>query len=35
MISWKALGAAVLLVGVLGSIKCLFDRVEKKKRPKG
>jgi hypothetical protein len=33
MISWKALGAAVLFVGLLGGIKYLFDLVEKNRRP--
>jgi hypothetical protein len=37
MISWKALGVALLfvgLVGLLGGIKLLFDVVEKNRRPK-
>jgi len=34
LISWKALGAALLLVGVLGGIKYLFDTVEKTGPPK-
>jgi hypothetical protein len=34
MISWKALGVALLFVGVLGGIKLLFDLVEKNRRPK-
>jgi hypothetical protein len=34
MISWKALGVALLLVGVLGGIKLLFDLVEKNGGPK-
>lgn len=33
MISWKALGLALLVVG-LGGIKLLFDLVEKNKGPK-
>lgn len=34
MISWKALGVALLFVGLLGGIKVLFDLVEKNRRPK-
>jgi hypothetical protein len=34
MISWKALGAALLFVGLLGGIKYLFDLIEKNRRPK-
>jgi|GEM_PF-7127705 hypothetical protein len=33
MISWKALGVVLLFGGLLGGIKLLFDRVEKKRRP--
>jgi len=32
--SWRAVTGAVVLVGLLGGIKYLFDRVEKNKRPK-
>jgi len=35
MISWKALGAALLFAGLLGAIKYLFDLIEKNKWPKG
>jgi len=34
MFAWKALGIALLLVGLLGGIKLLFDLVEKNRRPK-
>lgn len=34
MISWKALGAALLFVGLLGGIKYLFDLVENNRRSK-
>ncbi len=34
MISWKALGLALLVGGLLGGIKLLFDFVEKNKGPK-
>jgi hypothetical protein len=34
MISWKALGAALLLVGLVGGVKYLFDRAEKNRRHK-
>jgi hypothetical protein len=33
MIWWKALGVALLLVVLLGGIKVLFDRIEKKRPP--
>jgi hypothetical protein len=33
MTSWKALGIALLLVGLLGGIKLLFDLVERNRRP--
>ena len=33
MISWKALGVALLFVGLLGAIKLLFDLVERNRRP--
>jgi|HubBroStandDraft_1064217.scaffolds.fasta_scaffold00681_9 hypothetical protein len=33
MISWKALGVALLFGGVLGGIKLLFDLVDKNRRP--
>lgn len=32
--SWKTLTGALVLVGLLGGMKYLFDRAEKKKRPK-
>jgi hypothetical protein len=32
--SWKTLTGVVVLVGLLGGMKYLFDRVEKDKRPK-
>jgi len=35
MFSWKALGAALVIAGLLGGIKYLFDRVEKDGKPKG
>lgn len=35
MISKKAWGAALLLAGLLGGIKYLFDLFEKGRRPKG
>ncbi len=34
MKSWKTLGAALLLGGLLGGLKLLFDLVEKNKRPR-
>jgi hypothetical protein len=34
MISWKALGAVLLIFGLLGGIGYLFDLVEKNRRPK-
>jgi len=33
MISWKALGVALLFVGLLGAIKLLFDLVDRNRRP--
>jgi hypothetical protein len=32
--SWKTLTGAVILAGLLGGMKYLFDRVEKNTRPK-
>ena len=29
LLSWKLLGAVLLIVGLLGGIKCLFDMIEK------
>ena len=34
MISWKEGGAALLIVGLLGVLKYLFDHIENR-RPKG
>jgi hypothetical protein len=34
MISWKALGAVLFFVGLLGGIKFLFDLIEKNRGPK-
>jgi hypothetical protein len=34
MISWKELGTVLLIVGVLGGIKLLFDLAEKNLRPR-
>ena len=34
MIAKKAWGAAVLIAGLLGGIKYLFDLIEKSRRPK-
>jgi len=35
MIARKAWGATVLLAGLMGGIKYLFDLFEKSRRPKG
>lgn len=34
MMSWKMLTGALVLAGLLGGMKYLFDRIEKNKRPK-
>lgn len=32
--SWKTLTGVMMLIGLLGGMKYLFDRAEKNKRPK-
>ena len=35
MISWKALGETLFLIGLLGASKYWFDLIEKKQAPQG
>jgi hypothetical protein len=34
MTLWKSLGVAILLIGLLDGLKCLFDLVERNRWPK-